>query len=406
MTEPERISIDEARRIALTAQGFDRARPTKPKRTHLRRVFDDIGIVQLDTVNVFLRAHEMTLFSRLGPHPRSWLRDGVTDGELFEYWAHGMCYTPTGLHHLHRWRMEHFADTADHRSIAVRKPEVVANMLAQVRRRGPLNISDVQGRVRKRKSEWWDWDDAKQALEYLVLAGQVTVTRRPDFGKMYDLPERVLPAEALDVQTPPVATARRQLTLQAVKSLGVASANEIAMYHHQRTATVRGFLAELVEAGDVIPVRVEGWSKPGFVHPSVAERAPTSFSTRTLVNAFDPMMWSRERIARLFQFDYVFEIFVPKAKRVWGYYVYPFLYDGHFAARVDLKADRQARVLRVQSAWIEPDLDNGEDRPEIADGLIAELTDLAAWLELDAVGAVDRGNLAGSLHSAGAKPLD
>lgn len=401
MAEPLRISKDEARRIALAAQGFDRKRPKKPTRQHLARMFDDVGTVQIDTVNVLVRAHEMTVFSRLGPYPRGWLDQGVADGELFEYFAHGTSYIPAKYQHLHRWRQSHYGGEANQRSIAVRKPDVVAGVLAQVKRKGPLHLGDVEGRVKKKNAEWWDWDDTKQALEHLFVSGQVAVTRRPDFGKLFDLPERVIPAEALAVPTPPVATARKELAYQAARALGVGTVQEIGYSHWQNTAKVRPWIDELVEEGRLLKAEVEGWRKPGFVHPEVLERAPRTFSGRALVGPFDPLMWFRDRIARVFDFDYTLEIFVPAAKRVWGYYVYPFLWDGHFAARVDLKADRQTGTLRVQAAYIEPDLDNPHDRPEVAEQLLAELRDLARWLELDTIGAVDKGNLARTLHDLG-----
>jgi uncharacterized protein YcaQ len=406
VSEPVRLSKDEARRIALAAQGFDRKRPKKPTRQHLRRMFGDVGVVQIDTVNVLVRAHEMTVFSRLGPYPRGWLDQAVADGELFEYWAHGTCYIPTEYHHLHRWRQSHYSDQPSPNSIGVRKPEVVAGILSQVKRRGPLHLSEIEGRVKKRNSQWWDWDDAKQALEYLFVTGQVAVTRRPDFGKLFHLPEQVLPDAALATPTPAVGAARKELTLQAARTLGVATVNEIAFFHFQSLPKARAWVNELVAEGRLLRAEVEGWRRPAFVHPEAAERAPKSFAGRHLVGPFDPLMWGRERIARLFEFDYVLEIFVPAAKRLWGYYVYPFLYDGHFAARVDLKADRQAGVLRVQAAYIEPDLDNPHDRPEVAAALVAELGDVARWLTLESVGAVDRGNLARELHRHGVGALD
>ena len=400
------ISRDEARRIALTAQGFDRKRPKHPTRQHLTRMFDDIGVVQIDTVNVLVRAHEMTAFSRLGPYPRGWLDRAVADGELFEYFTHGTSYVPTKFHHLHRWRQAHYGDTPGAQSIATRKPDVVAGVLAQVKRNGPLHLGDVEGRVKKKHAEWWDWDDAKQALEHLFVSGQVAVTRRPDFGKLFDLPERVIPAEALAVPTPPVNEARKALTLQAARYLGVATHQQIGYFHWQNAAKSRVWVNELVDEGKLVKVAVEGIKAPCFVHPDAAARAPKTFSGHALVGPFDPLMWFRDRLARIFEFDYTLEIFTPAAKRVWGYYVYPFLYHGHFAARVDLKADRKAGVLRVQSAWIEPDLDNPHDRPEIAEALRTELADVARWLELDTVGAVDRGNLARTLHAQGMPALD
>lgn len=406
MTDPLVLSRDEARRIALTAQGFDRKRPARPTRAHLTRMFDDMGVVQIDTVNVLVRAHELTVFTRLGPYPRGWLDTAVADGELFEYFTHGTSYVPTKYHHLHRWRQSFYGGEPSPQSIAARKPEVVASVLAQVKRRGPLHLGDVEGRVKKKNAEWWDWDDAKQALEYLFVSGQVAVTRRPDFGKLFDLPERVIPAEALAVPTPEVVEARKALTLQAARHLGVANYRQIAHFHWQNAAKVRPWLEELVEDGQLLKASVEGWKGVAYLHPEVAERAPKRFTGRALVGPFDPLMWSRDRLATIFQFDYTLEIFTPAAKRVFGYYVLPFLYNGHFAGRVDLKADRKAGTLRVQSAWIEPDLDNPHDRPEIAEAMVAELGDLARWLGLEQVGAVDRGNLARTLHALGVAALD
>lgn len=406
VTEAVRLSRDEARRIALAAQGFDRKRPRKPTRAHLRQMFEDVPAVQIDTVNVLVRAHEMTVFSRLGPYPRGWLDQAVADGELFEYWSHGTSYIPTRYHHLYRWRSAAYGDHPSPQSIAVRKPEVVASVLAQVKRRGALHLGDVDGRVRKKNAEWWDWDETKQALEHLFVSGQLAVTRRPDFGKLFNLPERVIPADVLARSTPPKEEALKQLALLAARSLGVATAAEVGHSYWQSTPTFRALLNELVEEGELLRAEVEGWNKPAYVHPEMIERAPKSFRGRALLNPFDPMMWFRERIARLFQFDYVLEIFVPAAKRVWGYYVYPFLLDGHLAGRVDLKADRKAGTLRVQSAWIEPDLDNPDDRPHVGEQLIGELTDVARWLELERIAAVDRGNLARELHRQGVAGLD
>ena len=400
------LSRDEARLAALAAQGFDRPRPKKPTRKHLTRMFDDMGLVQIDTVNVLVRAHEMTVFSRLGPYPRGWLDQGVADGELFEYFAHGTSYIPTKYQHLHRWRQSAYGGDTSPRSIAVRKPEVVASMLAQVKRRGPLHLGDVEGRVKKKNAEWWDWDDAKQALEHLFVTGQVAVTRRPDFGKLFDLPERVLAAEVLAVPTPPVVEARKQLLLQAARHLGVGTHQQISYFHWQNTDKTRPWLNELVEEGHLVRAQVEGWPKPALAHPEALARAPKSIRGRALVGPFDPLLWFRDRVAWLFDFEYVLEIFVPAAKRKWGYYVYPFLFDGHLAARVDLKADRKAGSLRVQAAYIEPDLDNPDDRPEVAAALAAELGDVARWLQLDQVGAVDKGNLARQLHDVGLAALD
>ncbi len=404
-TTPRRLSADAARRIALAAQGFAQPRPSgNIDRRHLRRVFDRIGLVQIDSVNVLVRSHELPLFSRLGPYPRNLIPEAVADGELFEYWAHMASIVPTEQYPLWRWKMERHRDGSPYWGFAKQKAAVVDNVLAQVRARGPLTVGDIEGRVRN-KGTWWDWDESKQALEVLFVSGVVTATRRPnDFARRYDLIERVLPAHVLARPALDEAGARRRLLLMAARSLGVGTLADLADYYRLKATTCKPIVAELAAAGELVPVEVDGWAKPAFLHPDAA--TPRRVEGQALLSPFDSLVWFRERTERVFDFEYRLEIYTPEPKRVYGYYVLPFLLDGHLAGRVDLKADRAAGVLRVQAAYVEDDLDNPADRPEVAERLAAELGEMARWLALTAVAVRRRGNLARDLLATGFDELD
>ena len=399
-----RLSADAARRIALAAQGFTRPRPSgRVTRQHLRKVFDDIGLIQIDSVNVLTRSQELPLFARLGPHPRTLIPDAVDDGELFEYWAHAASLVPTKHRHLWRWRMDRFKEQGHGKWFTSHRPQV-DKVLEQIRTDGPIVVGEVHGRVRNKQGTWWDWDDAKIALETLFDHGVIGATRRRnDFARRYDIIERMLPAEILETPATPEPEARRRLLMMAAKSLGVATLADLTDYHRLKIPVCKPLVAELVAEGELIPVEVDGWGKAAFLHPEAA--TPRAVKGRALLTPFDSLIWNRERTERLFAFDYRLEIYVPKPKRLYGYYVLPFLLDGQLAGRVDLKADRASGVLRVQAAHVEDDLDTPMDRPHIAEELFAELTSMASWLQLDGVGAVNRGRLAKDLIVAGAEPV-
>jgi len=395
-----RLSADAARRIALAAQGFTRPRPSgRVTRQHLRRVFDDIGLIQVDSVNVLVRSQELPLFARLGAHPRTLIPDAVAAGELFEYWAHVASIVPSKHLPLFRWRMAAMVDGRYARHFTQRRPGMLEKVLLQVRDRGPLAIGDVEGRVRN-PGTWWNWDDAKLALEILFDQGVVTVTRRPnDFARLYDLIERVVPDEVLAAAPIPEPDARQQLLLLAARSLGVATLKDLGDYYRLNATTLKPIVEGLVADGSLVAVEVDGWKKPAFLHPAAA--APRRVTGRALLSPFDSLIWFRERTERLFAFNYRIEIYTPQPKRIYGYYVLPFLLDGQLVGRVDLKADRRAGVLRVQASWVEDDLDNPLDRPAVAEELAAELAEMAGWLGLDGgVVAAARGNLAKDLLSA------
>ncbi|WP_420452560.1 winged helix-turn-helix domain-containing protein [Ilumatobacter sp.] len=391
MTE---LSSAQARRIALHAQGFARARPSgRVDRRHLRRVLDDVGVVQIDSVNVVVRSQELPLFARLGAHPRTLIPDATAAGELFEYWVHEACHVPIAQRPLFGWAMEHHPRWAGLRAWAADHRRLVDDVLARVRDEGPLVAADLEMRDRP-KGTWWDWDDGKRALEHLFRTGEVTAERRMrDFARVYDLSERVIPPEVLHAPTPSEHDAKKELLVLAARYHGVGVASDLADYH--RLSHTRRALAELVEEGRLEAVRVEGWDRPALLHPD-AVRA-RRVSARALLSPFDPVVWCRPRAERLFGFRYRIEIYVPRAQRTHGYYVLPFLLGDRLVGRVDLKADRAGRRLLVQAAWGEP----GIDAEHVSTELRAELELMAAWLQLDrGVTVVGAGDLAPALAAA------
>jgi len=389
------LSAAQARRIALAAQGFADRRPTgRVDRRHLRKVFDRINVIQVDSVNVLVRSQELPLFARLGPHPRTMLAAAIDDGELWEWWAHVAAIVPSEQHRLFRWNMGRGMWKSIER-IAAERPQFVEEVLARVRDSGPITAADLEQRIGK-KGSWWSWDDGKVALEHLFRTGRVVAVRRPrDFAREYDLPERVLPASALDAPTPPESEARKELLMLAARSLGVATLDDLADYHRQGATPCRPLVAELVEAGGLRPVTVEGWSKPAYLHRDAV--VPRTVDARALLSPFDSLVWYRQRTERLFGFFYRIEIYTPAPKRIFGYYTLPYLLGDRLVGRVDLKADRAAGVLRVQGAYVEEDV----DARGVVEPLLEELRLMAGWLELDAVATTERGELAEVLGHAG-----
>ncbi len=389
------LSLAQARRIALAAQGFAEPRPTgRVDRRHLRRVMSRVGVIQIDSVNVLVRSQELPLFARLGPHPRSLIPDATAAGELFEYWVHEACHVPTSQHPLWRWKMQRTHRWRDVVRIDQRRPGFVDEVLRRVETDGALTAGDLQQRVGP-KGTWWDWDDGKVALEYLFWTGRLAATRRrSDFARVYDLAERVLPAEVLSLPTPSEHDARTQLLLSAARHHGVATLDDLVDYHRLQLTPSRPLVQELVEDGLLLSARVEGWSNPAYLHPEAA--VPRRVRARALLSPFDPVVWYRPRALRLFGFHYRIEIYTPRPERRYGYYVLPFLLGEDLVARVDLKADRAAGCLVVPGAFAEPRV----DLRGVADALAAELHLMAGWLGLGQVLVGDRGDLASPLRAA------
>jgi uncharacterized protein YcaQ len=386
------LSADEARRIALAAQGFADRRPAgRVDRRHLRRVLDRVALVQLDSVNVVVRSHYLPLFSRLGAYPRALLdRAAYEHRDLFEYWGHEASLIPVAHHPLFRWRMARARTWGGMAKVARDRREYVEAVFREVADRGPIAASELDDPGRRR-GPWWGWGDGKRALEWLFWLGRLAAAGRRNFERLYDLPERVLPAGVLSAPTPDEPEAHRQLLLMAARATGVATARDLADYFRLGVKDARPRLDELVDSGALVPARVDGWRQPAYLDP--AARVPRRVDATALLSPFDSLVWERARTERLFGFRYRIEIFVPAPQRVHGYYVLPFLHRGRMCARVDLKADRKAGVLRVLGAWAEPQTDG-----EVAPALAAELTALAGWLDLRGVTLEPNGDLAPALR--------
>ncbi len=393
---PEKLSLAQARRVALAAQGFADPRPTgKVDRRHFRRALDRMGVIQIDSVNVLVRSQELPLFARLGPHPRTLIPEATAAKELHEFWGHQAAHIPTKHHHLFRWRYDRVG-VGEAWGGVVRmlreQPDYLEAVMQRVREEGPLVAGDLNEWGPK-TGTWWEWHDGKLALETLFWIGRLGATRRAnDFARVYDLPERLVPPEALATPTPPEPEARKELLVLAARSCGVGTATDLADYYRQRNPVARPLLEELVAEGRLRRAEVDGWSQPAYVHPDA--RLPRSVRARALLSPFDSLIWFRERTLRLWNFHYRIEIYVPEPKRVYGYYVLPFLLGDDLVARVDLKADRRRGVLAVQAAHLEPHADATRVAPELA----AELELMAGWLGLDDVEVVDRGDLAPTLR--------
>jgi uncharacterized protein YcaQ len=409
----DRITAASARRIALAAQGFATPRPTgRIDARHLRKVISGLGLLQLDSVNVFCRSHYMPVFSRLGPYPRdvldkmaAHLTGPVTPRsiarprgrELFEYWAHEASLLPLDTQRLLRWRMSNVDADAWGGIVRVNRenPGLVDEVRQLVTAQGPIRAAQTGvERPPRQPGQMWNWHNGKIALEYLFFSGQVSAACRVNFERLYDLTERVVPAEVLTAPTPPAADAQRELVRIAARALGVATEPDLGDYFRLPRAASKARVAELVESGELLPVAVDGWVAPGYLWPSA--RRPRRVQARALLTPFDSLIWFRERTERLFGFRYRIEIYTPAAQRVHGYYVLPFLLGESLVARVDLKSDRQAGVLRVQSAFAEPDVDHGHVSAELA----AQLRVTGDWLGLDRVEVMPRGDLAAQLAAA------
>jgi uncharacterized protein len=397
------LSAAEARRIALAAQGFAEARPaTLTGAPALRRTIDRLGLLQIDSVNVLVRAHYLPLFSRLGAYDPALLDRAAYGGRrrtVFEYWGHEASLLPVALHPLLRWRMERAA-----RGVGIyhelarwarRRRPLLQTVLADVAERGPLVASELRNGT-KGHGSWWGWSDGKRALEWLFWAGRVTTATRRGFERVYDVPERVLPAAVLAMPTPPEDDAQRTLVRMAARALGVATERDLRDYFRLEVTDTRKRVAELVESGDLIPVRVEGWKQAAFL--SRTARVPARIDPRALLSPFDSLIFERARTERLFGFRYRLALYTPAHQREHGYYVLPFLLGDRLVARVDLKADRAARVLRVLSAHAEP----GVDHTEVAAALVEELGQMSRWLGLEQVDISARGDLGAALRELGA----
>jgi len=380
------LSLSEARRIALAAQGLAAPRPrTSPDEADLVALVRRLGLLQIDSVNVLVRSHYLPAYSRLGPYDAA-LLDRAAYAErrrtLFEYWGHEASLLPVELQPLLRWRMERaragvgvWAGVA---RLGRERAALCESVLAEIRARGPIGVSELEGAGRRRGG-WWGWSENKVALEWLFWTGQVTTHSRRRFERVYDLTERAFPSEVIAAPTPAPEEAQRRLLRIAIRALGVATERDLRDYFRLTTADASARIAELVGAGALRPVAVEGWRAQAYLDPDAS--VPRRVTARALLSPFDSLVWERQRTERLFGFRYRLEIYTPAKRREHGYYVLPFLLGDRLVARVDLKADRPKRTLRVVRAHCEADADPGS----VASALREELAQLASWLGLERV---------------------
>ncbi|MGY4493148.1 winged helix-turn-helix domain-containing protein [Pseudomonas sp. TE3610] len=384
---PQSLSIAQARRLALAAQGF----APRPRRSalvtgHLLQMVQRLGVLQIDSVNAVVRSHYLPLFSRLGDYPRAMLDDMAwgrgRQRKLFEYWGHEASLLPLELYPAMVWRMARAAQGKGiYKELArfgqEQKP-VLARVLDAVREQGALGAGSLSTR-QVRAGPWWDWSAEKHALEWLFAAGHVTVAGRRGFERLYDLPERVIPAAVLAKPVPSLAQSQRDLLLHAATALGVATEKDLRDYFRLDPGDARARLAELVEDRQLQRCEVEGWSQPAYTLRQV--RIPRQVTASALLSPFDSLVWERDRTERLFDFRYRLEMYTPAHKRVYGYYVLPFLHNERIVARVDVRAARASGELRVlavheEQGWLDEDA---------LVALAEQLQAMAGWLGLGAV---------------------
>lgn len=392
------LSAIEARRIALRAQGFGKPPAAQPGRPQVLAAVRQLGLLQLDSVNVLIRSHYLPLFSRIGAYDREQLdrMASVSPRTLVEYWGHEASLLPVETWPQLRWRMD---EAREGRGIwsgisafARERPEFVRRIHEEVRDRGPIAAGELSF-GRKPSGAWWGWSEAKRALEYLFWVGDLTSAGRRGFQRLYDLPERVLPARILARSVPSRTEAQAHLLRQAARACGVATEQDLRDYFRLPANDAKARIAELAEAGDLEPVSVEGWKHKAYLARG-AQTDPVGASA--LLSPFDSLIWCRPRTERLFGFHYRLAFYTPREQRSHGYYVMPFLQGDRLVARVDLKADRQARTLRVEAGHAEP----GEDTVEIAAALAPGLATLSGWLGMETLKVAARTRLGLALGRA------
>jgi uncharacterized protein YcaQ len=357
------------------------------------------GVLQIDSVNVLQRAHYMPLFSRMGPYDVDLLRRASEQRprRVVEYWAHVAAFMPVDLWPYMRHRMRTF-EARGHEWVGVKhRPELVDSLVAEVRERGPSTPRDLDDGLPRKKVHWgWNWSETKKVLEYMFASGTLAIAgRNQQFERLYDLPERVVPRQYLEAPTPTAEEAATELLRRAAAAHGVGTEHDLRDYYRLQLdrallPLVKPALAGLVDAGELLPVRIEGWDRPAYLHRDA--KLPRKMPARALLSPFDPVVWERARTEHLFGFRYRIEIYVPEHLRVHGYYVLPFLLGDNLVGRVDLKADRKDGALVVKGSFAEPGAPE-----ETAHELAAELASLAGWLGLDRVVVEQRGDLAAEL---------
>lgn len=382
----------------LAAQGFGRPEPANVNAGHLQRVIDRVGQFQIDSVNVAVRAHYMPAYARLGGYDRELLHRaaGRAPRRVFEFWGHAAAFIDVELQPAFRFRMEAHRrrEQGWHERLLADHPGLVDKVYGQVAGRGPLTARQVEHDEERTPGSWWNWSAVKHACEYLFSIGELTSAgRNTAFERMYDLPERVIPGQILAEPTPSDEEARLILARRAASALGVFTPNWLAEYFYTDKKQASAIVGALVASGEAESVEVRGWTQPAYLWTAAAR--PRRLHIDALVAPFDSLVFDRDRLIDVFDVHYRIGLYTPADQRVHGYYVYLFVMDDRIAARVDLKADRKAGRLLVQSAWLE----EGSPEEETAVRLAAELRRMADWLGLADVEVVPRGDLAATLAS-------
>lgn len=387
------VSAASARRIALAAQGFARPRPATVGTRQLNALIQRVGLLQLDSVNVFERSHYMPVFARLGDYDKAAL-DALTfarSGRYVEYWAHEAAVIPVETWPLLRWRMEDYRQkhAADLEAWAHNNQSMIDWLKAELAEKGPMPASAIEHDANKRSGPWWGWSDVKIGLEVLFRWGELVSAGRTRFERSYALPEQVLPDAVIHSHIPR-GDAQRQLVRHAAEAHGIGTASDFADYFRMSRADTLAAVNSLADEGVLLPVTVPGWKQQAWLHRDAQK--PRRIEAGALLSPFDPVVWDRKRAERLFDFHYRIEIYTPAPQRVFGYYSLPILLDDSVVGRIDLKNDRQAGVLRVQSAWHEAGVG-----PEIAERVAPLVRSAAAWQGVDEITVSDWGTLAAPL---------
>ena len=397
------LTTAQARRVAVAAQGFASAPPARAMtRADLRRLIGRIQVLQLDSVSVAVRAHYAPVFSRLGPYDRdvldaaAWSHSARSPRLLVEYWAHEAALMAVEDWPLLRWRMREYTGGRWGVEVVKENPRLVDDVVSAVAELGPSTAGQIEAHLKsgtkRGKGAWWNRSETKWVAEALFASGVLTTAHRTGFARHYDLVERVLPADVVAREIDD-AEAVRELILRAATALGVATEADIRDYFRLRADQSKPAIADLVAAGELEPVQVDEWTAPAYLRTGQA--VPRTDRGTALLCPFDPLIFFRPRVERLFGFHYRIEIYTPAAKRQYGYYVWPLLLDGELVARVDLKADRNSGALHVPGAFIEP----GRDPVRVAGELADQLATMAGWLGLDRVTVGERGDLAAALKA-------
>ena len=387
------LSASQARVLSLRQLGVDSDRDDS-----VMAVVDRLGLLQVDSVNVFERAHYMPLFSRLGKFDKNELESamGGFHPQLIEYWAHEASIVRIENWPLYRWRMNAYRDKYSTKwGMEAGNKKLVEQITSQLRANGPMTTGQFETEANVRKGSWWGWSDLKEALEYMFLVGDLVSGGRDSFKRLYALPEQVLPQSILD-HTPSDADAKKKLFLQAATATGVGTYTDIADWHRMSPTTNKKIFAELVESGDLLEVRVDGWAQPGYVNASTSLEgldAKAPGARTTILSPFDPVCWKRDRIERMFGFEYRIEIYTPEPKRQFGYYTLPILHNRDLVGRIDLKSDRHGRQLLAQASWHEAKL-NDRGVASLAKALNKHLKEVQSWQGLNETVVMPKGNLA------------